>query len=195
MEHFAFPGNVDFAADDQRISCVIHEMVVFIHLWNNVYNRWITSNFPFRWHRTTNTTSGWKSSIFNRNYSGESRLKFIASEKDDDNKKPCSKQNEHRLAQRRQRRQHSDHKHVQRQRQNNTITLQMEPMKRGIQTADASKSNGEIRQRLQFTEKLSSPIQRYTICTMHGSRAARALRARRDYKLAPREQGSIKSRD
>ena len=30
---------------------------------------------------------------------------------------------------------------------------------------------------------------------MHGSRAARALRARRDYKLAPREQGSIKSRD
>ncbi|CAH3136024.1 unnamed protein product, partial [Porites lobata] len=83
------------------------------------------------WHRTTNTTSGWKSSIFNRNYSGERRLKFIASEKDDDNKKPCSKHREHRLAQRRQRRQHSDHKHVQRQRQNNTITVQMEPMKRG----------------------------------------------------------------
>ena len=32
MEHFAFPGNVDFAADDQRISCVIHERVMSIHL-------------------------------------------------------------------------------------------------------------------------------------------------------------------
>ena len=37
---------------------------------------------------------------------------------------------EHRLAQRRLRHQHSDHKHVQRQRQSTTITLQMEPMKR-----------------------------------------------------------------
>ena len=25
MEHFAFPGNIDFTADDQRISCIIHE--------------------------------------------------------------------------------------------------------------------------------------------------------------------------
>ena len=108
-----------------------HERLLFIHLWNNVYIRSITSNFPFRRHRTTNTTSGWKSSIFNRNSSGERRLKFIASEKDDDNKKPCAKHREHRLAQRRQRRQHSGHKHVQRQRQNNTITMQMEPMNRG----------------------------------------------------------------
>ena len=36
----------------------------------------------------------------------------------------------------------------------------------GIPTADASKSDGEIRQHLQFTVKLSSPI-RYTIFTMH----------------------------
>ena len=37
--------------------------------------------------RTTGTTSGWKSSIFNRNSSGGRRLKFIASG-EDDNKKP-----------------------------------------------------------------------------------------------------------
>ena len=77
------------------------------------------------------TISGWKSSIFNRNSSGECRLKFIASGEDDNNKKPRTKHREHRLAQRRQRRQHSDRKHVQRQRQNTTITLPMEPMKRG----------------------------------------------------------------
>ena len=40
-------------------------------------------------------------------------------------------QRDNRLAQLRQRRQHSDHKHVQRQRQNTTITLQVESMKRG----------------------------------------------------------------
>ena len=58
-------------------------------LWNNVYNRWITSNFRFRWHRTTSTTSGWKFPIFNRNSSGERRLKFVASGEDDD-KKPLA---------------------------------------------------------------------------------------------------------
>ena len=46
--------------------------VVFIHrLWNNVYHRWITNNFPCKWH--TNTTNGSKSSsrkIFHRNSSG-----------------------------------------------------------------------------------------------------------------------------
>ena len=82
-------------------------------------------------HWTTSITSGWKSSIFNRNSSGERRLKFIASREDDDNKKPRAKHREKRLAQRRQRRQHSDHKQVQKQRQNTTITRQMEPMKRG----------------------------------------------------------------
>ena len=42
-----------------------------------------------------------------------------------------AKQREYRLAQRRQLRQNSDHKHVQRQRQNTTITLQTGPMNRG----------------------------------------------------------------
>ena len=45
--------------------------------------------------------------------------------------KPRAKHREHRLAQGWQRCQRSDHKHVQRQRQNTTITLQLEPMKRG----------------------------------------------------------------
>ena len=53
----------------------------------------------------------------------ERRPKLIASGEDDYNKKPRAKRREHRLAQRRQRRQHSDHKHVQRQRPNTTITL------------------------------------------------------------------------
>ena len=121
---FAFPGNIDFAADNQRIVMYYSwKAHVFIHLWNN---RWIKSNFPFRWHRTTTrTTSGWKSSIFNRNSSAERGLKFFASGEDGDNKKPRARHREHRLAQRRKRRQHSDHKHVQRQRQNTTITLQM----------------------------------------------------------------------
>ena len=36
---------------------------VFIHrLWNNVYDRWITSNFPCKWHRTASTASGCESS-------------------------------------------------------------------------------------------------------------------------------------
>ena len=46
--------------------------VVFIRrLWNNVHHRWITNNFPCKWH--TSITSGSKSSprkIFRRNSSG-----------------------------------------------------------------------------------------------------------------------------
>ena len=93
------------------------------------YNRWITSNSPWKWHRTASTTSGWKSSrakIFHRNSSGERRPKFIES----GSKKTTEKNKEHRLGQRSQRCQHSDRKHVQRQRQN-TITLQARQMNRG----------------------------------------------------------------
>ena len=32
-------------------------MLFFHRLWNNVYNGWITSNFPCKWHRTGSTTS------------------------------------------------------------------------------------------------------------------------------------------
>ena len=65
------------------------EAVVFIHrLWNNVYNRWITNNLPSKWHITTSTASGWKSSprkIFHWNSSGERRLKFIGERIEGDN--------------------------------------------------------------------------------------------------------------
>ena len=144
-----------------------------IHLWNNVYNRWITSNFPFRWHRTTSTTRGWKSPIFNRNSSGERRLKFVASGEDDDDKKPRAKHGEHRLAQRRQRRQHSDHKHVQRQRQNTTITLQMEPMKRGNTNCRRFKKRwGDqatltVYSKIIFFDETISGSNSYTICTIY----------------------------
>ena len=175
MAHFGFPGNIGFAADVQRIFMYYSwKAHVFIHLWNNVYNRWITSNFPFRWHRTTSTTSGWKSSIFNRNSSGERRLKFVASGEDDDNKKPCATHREHRLAQRRQRRQHSDHKHVQRQRQNTTITLQMELMKRGNTDCPRFKKRWEDQATLTVYNKIiffdaTIRSNSYTICTMHGT--------------------------
>ena len=141
-----------------------------IHPWNNVYNRWITGNLPFRWHRKT-STSGWKSSIFNRNCSGERRPKFIASGEDNDNKKPRVKHREHRLAQRRQPRQHSDHKHVQRQRQNTTITLQMEPMKRGktdrrrFKKRWGDQATLTVYGKIVFDATIGS--NSYTICTMH----------------------------
>ena len=144
---------------------------VFIHLWNNVYNRWITSNFPFRWHRTASTTSGLKSSIFNRNSSGERRLKFIASGEDDDNK-PRAKYREHRLSQRRQRRQHSDREHVQRQQQKTTIILQMEPMKGGNTDCRRFKKRWGDQATLTVYSKIiffdaTISSNSYTICIMH----------------------------
>ena len=173
MEHFAFPGNIDFAADDQRIFMYSWKAHVFIHPWNNVYNQWITSN-PIQMTQNNKQTSGWKSSIFNQNSSGERRLKFIASGEDDDNKKPRAKHREHRLAQRRQRRQHSDHKHVQRQRRNTTVTLQMEPMKRGnidrprFEKRWGDKATLTVYSKIVFDSTIRS--NRYTICTWCTSR-------------------------
>ena len=47
MEHFAFPGNIDFADDDQGFDVFIHR------LWNKVYYRWITNNFPCKFSTET----------------------------------------------------------------------------------------------------------------------------------------------
>ena len=123
----------EYSSMQQCLQTVNHEQFPVHMTQNNKHNKWLEILF------------------FNRNSSGERRLKFVASGEDDDDKKPRAKHGEHRLAQRRQRRQHSDHKHLQRQRQNTTITLQMEPMKRGNTDYDASWSDEEIRQRLQFT--------------------------------------------
>ena len=50
---------------------------MLIHrLWNNVYHRWITNNFPCKWHRTASTASGCKSlprKTFHWNSSGDNR--------------------------------------------------------------------------------------------------------------------------
>ena len=134
----------------------------------------MTSNPPFRWLRTTSTTSGWKSSIFNRNSSGERRLKLFASGEDDNIKNPCAKHREHRLAQRRQLRQHSDHEHVQRQRQNTIITLQMEAMKRGNTDCRRFKKRWGDQATLTVYSKIiffdaTIGSNSYTICTMQSS--------------------------
>ena len=168
MEHFAFPGNIDFAAMTSTLSCIFSWIAdAFIYPWNNVYNLWITRSFPFKWHRTT---SCWKSSIFNRNSSGERRLKFIASGEDDHNKKPCAKHREHRLAQRRQP-QHCDHKRLQRQRQNTTVTLQMELMKRDNTDCRRFKKRWGDQATLTVYSKIifdaTTSSNSYTICTMH----------------------------
>ena len=102
------------ASMKQCLQSVNHEQFPIQMTQNNKYNKWL------------------EILDFQTKLSGERRLKFIASGEDDDNKKPRAKHRTwHRLAQRRQRRQASDHKHVQRQRQNTRIPLQMEPMKRG----------------------------------------------------------------
>ena len=128
----------------------------FNRLWNNVYNRWIKSNFPCKWHRTASKTSGWKSSparIFHRNSSGERRLKFIAS----GSKKTTALQTEHRLAQPRQWCQHSDHKHVQRHRQNTQCdyTASETDEEREHRRPTLQKATRQaIRQRLKFIVKI-----------------------------------------
>ena len=52
-----------------------------------VYHRWITNNFPCKWHRTASTASGCKSSprkIFHSNSSRERWLKFIGERIEED---------------------------------------------------------------------------------------------------------------
>ena len=83
-------------------------------LWKNVYDRWITSNFPCKWHRTASTTSGWKSSpakIFHRKLLWRTAIKIHRERRR--RRRQQDLQEWHRLAQRRKRRLHSDHKHIQ----------------------------------------------------------------------------------
>ena len=90
------------------------------------------------------------------------------------NKKPRAKHREYRLAQRRQRRQHSDQKHVQRQRQNTTITLQMEPIKRENTDCRRFKKRWGDQETLTVYSKIiffdaTIGSNSYTICTMQSS--------------------------
>ena len=114
MEHFAFPGNIDFAADDQGAfhvlfmkGCCVYSPSVKQCLPSVNHEQFpiqmqilAEEDFPLKllW-----------------------RTPIKIHRRADRRRQPRSR--EHRLAQRRQRRQHSDHKRVQRQRQNTTITL------------------------------------------------------------------------
>ena len=74
----------------RRISCIIHERLLCFWL-NNVYHRWITTNFSCKWHRNASTASsmGCKSAprkIFHLNFSGERRLKFIGERIEEDSR-------------------------------------------------------------------------------------------------------------
>ena len=90
------------------------------------------------------------------------------------NKKPRAKHREYRLAQRRQRRQHSDQKHVQRQRQNTTITLQMEPIKRENTDCRRFKKRWGDQATLTVYSNIiffdaTIGSNSYTVCTMQSS--------------------------
>ena len=80
--------------------------------------------FSMQMRQDSNTTSGWKSSpakIFHRKLLWRTPIKIHRERRR--RRRQQDLQEWHRLAQRRKRRLHSDHKHVQRQRQT-TITLQ-----------------------------------------------------------------------
>ena len=150
--------------------CYSWKADAFIHLRNNDDNRWSRASSP-----SNNRGQQAQQVAGHPRFSTETplgRLKFIASGEDGDNKKPRAKHREHRLAQRRQRLQHSDHKHVQRQRQNTTITPQVEPMKRENTDCRRFKKRCGDQATLTVYSKIiffDATIGRnsYTICTMH----------------------------
>ena len=138
----------------------------FIHrLRNNVYDRWITSNFPCKWHRTASTRSGWKSStakIFHCNSSGERRLNSSRAEKTTTTTKREAERTSLRTAKATS---SSQRPQTCTERQNTTITLQTNRWREGTPNADASKSNEEIRQHLNFTVKIIFDVTRSVQCT------------------------------
>ena len=122
MEHFAFPGNIDFAADDRddqgAFSCIIPERPLCLLIVCEtmfIIGESRTISHP-------NETELQAQQVPANPRRGRfERTPIKIHRRADRRRQPRSR--EHRLAQRRQRRQHSDHKRVQRQRQNTTITL------------------------------------------------------------------------
>ena len=83
---------------------------VFIHrLWNSVYDRWITSNFPYKWHTTAaqQVAAVPRRVTFSTEISleREHRLEIQCEQRRRSRQQEFAEQKEHRLAQRRQRRQ------------------------------------------------------------------------------------------
>ena len=106
MEHFVFPGKF-MIGDESRATSV--------QMTQNSKRKTLLESWPAR--------------IFHRNSSGERRLNFIASGKDDENKKARSRESISSTAKATS--STLQPQHVQRQRQNTAITLQMKPMKKG----------------------------------------------------------------
>ena len=100
MEHFAFPGNIDFAANDQGFDVFIHR------LWNKVYYRWITNNFPCKWNTSTAGAKPRPGRFSTETpLERELRLQIQREQRRRRRQQETAEQKEHRLAQRRQRRQ------------------------------------------------------------------------------------------
>ena len=124
--------------------------VFVIHcLWKNVYDWWITSNSPCKWHRTGSTTSGWKSSprkIFHQNSSGEYWLKFIGKRIEEDNHQNSTVKATSSTQQPAQTCTEAVTTHY--------IHCKQNWWREGTPTADASKSDEKIGQWLKFTFKI-----------------------------------------
>ena len=113
MEHFAYPGSIDFAADDQgAFSCIIHERLLYLFIvcesmftigeWRTISHANDTELQAQQWLQILAE----EAKILHWNSSGERRLKFIGERIEEDNREAERT--------RRQRRQDSDHKSVQR---------------------------------------------------------------------------------
>ena len=121
MEHFVFPGNIDFATDD-RCTFMFYSWkadVFVIHcLWNNVYDWWITSNSH------ANDTEQEAQQVAGNPHRGRFSTKTPLENADWNSLARGSKKTTTKIGQWRQRRQHSNlHKHVQRQWQHTTYTV------------------------------------------------------------------------
>ena len=124
MEHFAFPRNLDFAADDQGAFLCTHysrKAVVVIHrLVKQCLSSVNHEQFPVQ--MTQLHAQQVPAILAEEDFTLKllRRTPIKIHRRADRRRQPRNR--EHRLAQRTQRGQHSDHKRVQRQRQNSTIT-------------------------------------------------------------------------
>ena len=124
MEHFAFPRNLDFAADDQgAFFCIIHERLLWLFIVCETMFIIGESRTISRANDTELHAQQVPAILAEEDFTLKllRRTPIKIHRLADRRRQPRIR--EHRLAQRRQRRQHSDHKRVQRQRQNTTITL------------------------------------------------------------------------
>ena len=138
-------------------------------LWKNVYDRSITSNFPCKWHRTASTTSGWKSSpakIFHRKLLWRTAIKIHRERRR--RRRQQDLQEWHRLAQRRKRRLHSDHKHVQKGSDKPQLHCKGKMVKReNTDCRRFTKQWGDQSTLEVYSQNYLLRCKSYTICTMH----------------------------